>query len=161
MLFRSYNSINIGGIANIAVLEAGTIIGDGGAISDLNASNVSMGTLSTSVLPLSGVVSGRYGDFANVSQVTVDQYGRVTTAANVGILSSQWTTVNANVAYQNGVSIGTLTNPPPGSNLYVLGTANVSTLNVTNLIAESALVYGTSTLNVYGISNLNSVTALL
>jgi hypothetical protein len=98
--------------------------------------------------------TGTYGDFSNVSQVTVDQYGRVVIAANVAILSSQWTSVAGNVAYQNGVSIGTLSAPPPGSNLLVLGTANMTTLNVTTLFANSATIFGSQTLNVLGVSNL-------
>jgi hypothetical protein len=37
--------------------------------------------------------------------------------------------------------------------------ANITTLNVNYLTVNSAVVYGTSTLNVYGVSNLSTVTA--
>jgi hypothetical protein len=131
---------------------------NGSGISNMNAGNVVLGTLSTNVFPGTGVVPGAYGSAANVAQVTVDQYGRVTAAANVSFTPvSQWTTVNGNVAYQNGVSIGTISDPPNGSNLYVLGTANVTTLNVTTLFANTATIFGSSTLNVLGTSNLNLV----
>ena len=80
-------------------------------------------------LPVFNTAQGTWGSSANVSQVTVDQYGRVSTAANVAITSSQWTSVAGNVAFQNGVSIGTLSAPPTGSNLLVLGTATISNIN--------------------------------
>ena len=148
------------------------IASNASAVSNLNASNLNSGTIPIGVFPASGVTAGTYGSSSNVTQLSIDQYGRITTASNVGFLSSsQWTTINGNVAYQNGVSIGTLTNPPPGSNLYVLGTAtitgtaNVGTLNVisisnlnsltTNIVASVANV---GTLNVISISNLNSLT---
>jgi len=138
-----YDSINISGTANISVLEFGTLLGG------LDASNITTGTLDPSHLALSGVVAGQYGDSSNISQVAVDQYGRVTAAANIGVSSSQWTTVSNNLAYQNGVSIGTLSGPPPGSNLYVFGTATadfftgdgsgINNINSSNLIGNVAI----------------------
>ena len=157
----SYTSLNVTGPINGTSIWGTTFFGNGSGLSSLNASNLT-GTISNTNLPPSGVTAGTYGSSANVSQVTVDQYGRVTAASNVGILSSQWTTVAGNVAYQNGVSIGSLSAPPIGSNLYVLGSANITdTLNVTTLYVNSAIVYGSATLNVFGISNLNSVRASL
>ena len=90
-------------------------------------------------LPTSGVTAGGYGSAANIPQLVVDQYGRVTAASNLGVtLSSQWTSVDGNVAYQNGVSIGTLSNPPVGSNLYVLGTANIDVINTSSLFVATS-----------------------
>jgi uncharacterized ubiquitin-like protein YukD len=81
-------------------------------------------------LPTTSVSPGGYGSVANIPQIVVDQYGRLTSASNISFTStSQWTSVDGNVAYQNGVSIGSLTNPPVGSNLYVLGNANIETIN--------------------------------
>jgi hypothetical protein len=102
-------------------------------------------------LPTSGVTAGTYGSYANVSQVTIDQYGRVTAASNVTISSSQWTTVSGNVAYQNGVSIGTLSNPPNGSNLYVLGTATF-----TNIAGNGSSIFSLNSSNLVGnVANAN------
>jgi hypothetical protein len=156
-----YNSLNIGGVINTGSIVADAYYGNGYGLANLNASNLT-GTISNINLPPSGVVAGTYGSNANVSQITVDQYGIVTVASNVSIVSSQWTTVDGNVAYQNGVSIGTLSAPPVGSNLYVLGSANITdTLNVSTLYANSATIFGSATLNVFGISNLSTVLASL
>ena len=103
-------------------------------------------------LPTFSSAQGTWGSAANVSQVTVDQYGRVSAAANVAITSSQWTTVAGNVAYQNGVSIGTLSAPPVGSNLYVLGTATISNINSNGS--------GLSSLNAANLSGPASLTNL-
>ena len=175
----------------VRTITSDAYYGNGYGLSNLNASNISGSAnlsnlaVTNSVtttnlffqnaildgnLPIFNTAQGTWGSSANVSQITVDQYGRVSQAANVGILSSQWTNVNGNVAYQNGVSIGTLTNPPTGSNLYVLGTAtitgtvNVGTLNVSTLEVVSnltATVANVGTLNVISISNLNSLTTNL
>jgi hypothetical protein len=152
---------NVSTILNAVSITSQSYSGNGYGLSNLNASNLT-GTISNTNLPPSGVVAGAYGSSANVSQVTVDQYGIVTAASNIPVISSQWVEVDSNVAYQNGVSIGTLDPPPMGSNLYVLGSANISdTLNVNTLHANSAIIFGSATLNVFGISNLNSVLASL
>jgi hypothetical protein len=111
-------------------------IGDGSALSHLNASNVDFGTLSTSVFPASGVTAGTYGSSSNVSQVTVDQYGRVTAAANIAVVSSQWTGVpGSTIYYIDGVSIGTSADAT--SNLQVVGNVYVSNaLSTTNVYAS-------------------------
>ena len=152
----SYSELNVTGTINASTFSGQAYSGNGYGLSNLNASNLT-GTIQDVNLQAVGA-PGTYGDFSNVSQVTVDQYGRVTAAANVAILSSQWTTVAGNIAYQAGVSIGTLSAPPPGSNLLVLGTANMTTLNVSTLFANSATIFGGQTLNVFGVSNLAYVT---
>jgi hypothetical protein len=58
---------------------------DGSALTDLNASNITTGTLDAARLATSGVVAGTYGDATHVPQVTVDNKGRVTAAADVAI----------------------------------------------------------------------------
>ena len=152
---------NVSTILNAVSITSQSYSGNAYGLSNLNASNLT-GTISNTNLPPSGVTAGTYGSSTNVSQVTVDQYGIVTAAANIPVLSSQWVAVDGNIAYQNAVSIGSITNPPEGSNLYVFGSANISdTLNVNTLHANSAIIFGSSTLNVFGISNLNSVLASL
>jgi hypothetical protein len=112
-------------------------IGDGSALSHLNASNVDFGTLTTSVFPASGVTAGTYGSSSNISQVTVDQYGRVTAATNVASVSSQWTGVpGSTIYYIDGVSIGTSADAT--SNLQVVGNVYVSNaLSTTNVYATT------------------------
>ena len=156
----SYATLNVSGLINPGSIVSDAYYGNAFGLSNLNASNLS-GAISNANLPVTGVAPGQYGSSANVFQGTVDQYGRITQAANIAILSSQWTTIDGNVAYQNGVTIGTLSNPPAGSNLLVRGTANIDTLNVGYLTVNSAVVYGATTLNVYGVSNLNTVVASL
>jgi len=161
-------------VSNSTIFQGGSFFGNGYGISNLNASNLSGSAnllaltvdslffnnaiLSTN-LPISNAYQGIWGSFSNIPQISVDQYGRIGGVSNIRIVSSQWTTISGNVAYQNGVSIGTLSDPPRGSNLYVLGTANMDTLNVTTLFANSATVFGPQTLNVLGTSNLNVVSA--
>ena len=131
----SYSALNISGTINASYFS-----GDGGGLSNLNSA----------ALPYSGVTAGLYGDSSNVSQVEIDQHGLVTSASNVAFVPTQWTTIAGNIVYQGGVSIGTPAAPSPGSNLLVLGTANMDTINVSTLFAKSAVVFGSQTLNVLG-----------
>ena len=152
----------------------GYFIGDGSNLSSLNAANISGSANLTSLnvtslsfqnsilstnLPIFNTAQGPWGSFSNIPRLNVDQYGRVATVSNIGIVSSQWTTVGSNIYFSNGVTIGSSSFPPNGSNLYVLGTANIDTLNVTTLFANSATIFGPQTLNVLGTSNLNVVSA--
>jgi hypothetical protein len=128
-------------------------IGDGSALSHLNASNVDFGTLSTSVFPASGVTVGTYGSSANVAQVTIDTYGRVTSAINVAVTSSQWTgTPGSPIYYIPGVGVGSST--PATANLQVTGNVYVSNaVTTTNVYAATEILTGTTdqtTLNVTG-----------
>jgi hypothetical protein len=91
-------------------------------------------TIHATNLPTTSVNAGGYGSVANIPQIVVDQYGRLTSASNISFTAtSQWTSIDANVAFGNGVSIGSLTNPPVGSNLYVLGVANIDSINTSSL----------------------------
>ena len=115
-------------------------IGDGSALSNLNASNVAFGTLSTSVFPASGVTAGTYGSSSNISQITIDQYGRVTSAANVASVSSQWTGLpGSSIYYIPGVSIGSSNNAT--ANLQVTGNVYVSN-SVTTQNVFATTYYG-------------------
>ena len=65
----SLNSLN-------DITTSGTISGNGSGLTNLNASNISSGTLSADRLPASGVTAGQY------KRVTVDAKGRVTAGDN-------------------------------------------------------------------------------
>lgn len=85
---------------------------------------------------------------------TLDVTGSMTAnAANATFFFDTFTIPYINTQYLNVSSNTTLT-----GNL-VVATANIATLNVGYLTVNSAVVYGATTLNVYGISNLTSVFA--
>ena len=74
---------------------------------------------------MSGVTAGTYGSSSNVSQVTIDQYGRVTYAVNVASVSSQWTGLpGSSIYYIPGVSVGSSASAT--ANLQVTGNIYVS-----------------------------------
>jgi hypothetical protein len=153
--FTSNGSATFTGTTSFVDVNAQYLIGDGSGIFNSNASNITSGTVNSAYLETTGVVAQLYGGDANIPQLIIDQWGRVSNAVNV---QTQWTpTYLFNIATANGVSIGTLNDPPTGSNLYVLGTANVTTMNVNNLFANTVTIFGLNTLNVYGSSNMNSV----
>ena len=155
--FTSNGSATFTGTTSFVEVNAQFLVGDGSGIANLNASNITSGTLNSAYLETTGVIADIYGDASNIPQLIIDQWGRVSNAVNV---QTQWTPTSLfNIATANGVSIGTLNDPPTGSNLYVLGTANVTTMNVNNLFANTVTIFGLNTLNVYGTSNMNSVYA--
>lgn len=73
-------------------LHATSFVGKGSSLTKLNASNISSGTLSKDRLPTSGVTASSYGPDGNkspshggtfsVPYITVDKYGRVTSASS-------------------------------------------------------------------------------
>lgn len=88
----TFNGVNAGALTATTGTFSGAITGSGSGISDINASNISTGTLSADRLATSGVTAGTYGPTANatpafgatftVPKVVVDNKGRVTSAAN-------------------------------------------------------------------------------
>jgi hypothetical protein len=127
-------------------------------LANINASNLALGTLSTSVFPVSGVTAGLYGSSANVSQVTIDQYGRVTTASNVAIISSQWTGATGSpIYYQNFVGVGAATVPTATlqvtGNVYASNSVTTPNLFFTNQIQATNLPVTGVTAGVYGSSS--------
>jgi hypothetical protein len=71
-----------------------------------NASDLTTGTLDPARLDVSGVTAGTYGSSATVSQVTVDDKGRVTSAIDVPISGTAGGTVVSIGAQSNTLVVG-------------------------------------------------------
>jgi hypothetical protein len=116
------NAANVGAAANTVNVVAGTGLTGGGALTG----NV------TITLANTAVAAGSYGTATDVSQITIDAQGRITSAANVAIAISTanvsglgtMATQNANAVVITGGS-ATLANVTVTSNLY----ANLATSN--------------------------------
>jgi uncharacterized membrane protein len=79
---------------------ANSYIGSGASLTSLNASSISSGTLDSTRLPASGVTANTYGSASQVPVLVIDEYGRVTSAANVnvaGVTSLQFHTANGEI----------------------------------------------------------------
>ena len=139
------NITSVGTLSNLNVnsnLVAGAYFGNGFGISNVNSSNLA-GTLPLTLFPLTSATPGPYGSYSNVPYINIDQYGRVTSAMNVAITTSQWTSNGSAIVTSNVVSIGTVQQPPAYANLYVVGNAvitnvttngsSISSLNSSNL----------------------------
>jgi len=75
------------GTATIVVdtSTANSFIGSGASLTSLNASSITTGTLDSARLSTSGVTANTYGSASQVPVLVIDQYGRVTSAANVNV----------------------------------------------------------------------------
>lgn len=100
--------------AQITGLSAGQISGlAASATTDTtNAANISSGLLNVTRLPFSGVVATNYGSATTVPVISVDAYGRITSATNAAVTqltdASQITTgtLNVNRLATSGVAAG-------------------------------------------------------
>lgn len=142
-----FDSISNGGCCkgSTIVVSTGQIVfsGDGAGLSNLNASNLSSGTLLSARLPVTGVTPGVYGDAGTVAQVTLDQYGRVTSASNIAIPGiSTFDSITSNSVQTSNIFGRTAT---------LSGITGLTTLTVTgniictNLTVTGGIVTGRST----------------
>ena len=146
--------------ANISGLVAVT----GNTLSNLNASNIAFGIVSSAFIygnTISNLNSANITQpFANLvvsntvttNNTNVQSTLQVTGAMTSNIANTTFYYDTFTIPYINTqvLNVGAITS---------LTTANVTTLNVQSLFANSMIVYGANTLNVVGISNLNSITA--
>lgn len=127
---------DIGAAANTVNVIAGTGLAGGGALT----ANVTLDLTNTAVTP------GSYGSATQVSQVTIDAQGRVTSAANVSIAISNsavsglgtMSTQNANSVAITGGSVDNTT----------LANANITSLAATfpnNYLSNSSVTLGSTT----------------
>ena len=130
------NAANVGAVANTVNVIAGTGLAGGGALT----ANVTLDLSNTAVAP------GSYGSATQVSQVTIDAQGRVTSAANVSIAISNsavsglgtMSTQNANSVAITGGSVDNAT----------LANANITSLAATfpnNYLSNSSVTLGSTT----------------
>jgi hypothetical protein len=110
-----------GGVANTVTIIAGTGLAGGGNLS----SNVTIGMANTAVAP------GSYGTASSVGQFTVDQQGRLSSAANVAI---DIAVANVSGAVANTTTITAGTGLNGGGNL---------ASNVTINLADTTVAAGT------------------
>lgn len=102
--------------ANISAAAAGTDYltptGDGSGLTNLDAGNISTGTLSAARLPISGVAQGTYTN----ANITVDNKGRII-AASIGAAGGTVTSITAGTGLSGGTitTAGTISLPNVGT----------------------------------------------
>lgn len=112
---------------------ANLVQGSGIALSGLG----NEGTTPTIALATSGVAAATYGSSTNIPSIAVDQFGRITSASNVAIVSGVSSVAGATGAVSNAQLAAGI------SSSGLLTTANVSEL--TNLYYTNARVYANVT----------------
>jgi hypothetical protein len=118
---------DVGAAANTVEIIAGVGLDGGGNLS----ANVTIDLANTAV------VAGTYGDAANVAQVTVDDQGRLTAAANVAI----------SISTANVTGLGTMATQDANNVAITGGTVNVASLEGANVTVTANLYANLATAN--------------
>ena len=129
-----------GAVPNTVNVIAGTGLSGGGALTG----NVTLNIANTAVTPAT------YGNATAVSQITVDQQGRVTSASNVTIAIGNSNLQNSNVVIGNttialGGTTANLGNVTISNVTIIGGTTNASVFNFTGNTTSTA-TYGIASL---------------
>ena len=148
------NSTQVSGLSKSAIIDT------------TNASNITTGTISSSIIPHTSVTSGSYGNASNISSIIIGTDGRITNASNVSIaiLSSQVSglTSSATIDTTNASNItsGTLNYlrlPSSGVSIGTYGScSHVSTIIVDNsgrITSAANTAISISSTAVSGLSN--------
>ena len=143
-------------VAPASVVATSNVTGN--TLSNLNASNLAFGIVSSALIlgnTLSNIQS------ANVTQPFANLVVSNTVTTNNAAVGGALTVTGAMTSNAANTTFfyDTFTIPFINSQVINIAAGNVTTLNVQSLFANSVTIYGSNTLNVFGISNLNSVTA--
>ena len=114
--------INIDQYGRIISISSTPIIDLSNIVDTSNASNLTIGTLNSARLPSSGVISGDYGSSTYIPSLSIDNYGRITSARSI-----PYDTSNA-----SNVTTGTLN----VSRLPTTGITNVGTYGSSSSIPQ-------------------------
>jgi len=120
-------------------------------------SNLTNVTVTAALSALTISATSLYGTLTGSNTIAASTVSATSlVGTHYGVLAGSNTIAASTVSATSlvGTHYGTLA----GSNTIAASTANIATMNVDYLTVNSAVVYGTSTLNVYGTSNLTNVT---
>lgn len=117
-----------------------------------DAGNLTTGTLSSARLATSGVSASTYGNASIIPVITVDTYGRITSASNVAVAASGGggggafnTAVNRNVGYElTTTSAAAFTAPSTAGIEYIIHSIHVTNISAANTAEVSGSFDGTT-----------------
>lgn len=135
---------------NAYVLTSATATATG---TSANASTITSGTLSSSVLPTTAVSVGTYGTLSNIPIITVDSTGRITDASNSAPL--QLGTTNASELISGTLDAARLPSSGINASTITIGTLS-SNLLPSSGVNASAITIGTLSSNVLPSSGVNA-----
>jgi len=128
---------SIGAAANTVNVIAGTGLTGGGALT----ANVTLDLTNTAVTP------GSYGSATQVSQVTIDAQGRVTSAANVSIaISNSAVSGLGTMAVQNANAVAITGGSVDNATLANANITSVAVVFPNNYLANSSATLGNATI---------------